>query len=205
MSWDKKLPSPLCAESKVICDALRNSNHIEFPRFVVQPLSTDLHVFCDASERAFGAVAYAVCTQLRMSNLLTSKVRVSPQPRLTIPRLELTAIDLCVKLAHSLLNNPHLGLSSCTIWSDSEVAICWVTNNKSTIPYVRNRVQAIRESEFTIFHVPTGTNPADLLTRGLSADKLKANDLWIHGPKFLLTKDYPFQKDFVSTGIEFTL
>ena len=49
-----------------------------------------LHIFCDASTKAYGAAAYLVSDS--ESLLLTSKVRVAPLKTKTIPQLELTAL-----------------------------------------------------------------------------------------------------------------
>ena len=38
-------------------------------------------------------------------------------------------------------------------------------------------------------YVPTSHNPADLLTRGISAHQLKTSDLWFHGPSWLTTTE----------------
>ena len=60
-----------------------------------------LHGFCDASERAYAAVVY-----LRMVDttgnvqvtLITSKTKVAPIKRMTIPRLELCGAYLLARL-----------------------------------------------------------------------------------------------------------
>ena len=41
-------------------------------------------------------------------------------------------------------------------------------------------------------HVPTETNPADLLSRGCTTNKLKSS-IWQHGPEWLTTQHYPEQ------------
>ena len=41
-------------------------------------------------------------------------------------------------------------------------------------------------------HVPTETNPADLLSRGSTTNKLKTS-IWQHGPEWLTTWHYPEQ------------
>ena len=47
--------------------------------------------FCDASPQAYGAVAYI--TGGKQSALLMSKARVAPMKQLTIPKLELMAVE----------------------------------------------------------------------------------------------------------------
>ena len=41
-------------------------------------------------------------------------------------------------------------------------------------------------------HIPTETNPADLLSRGSTTNKLKSS-IWQHGPEWLSTQNYPEQ------------
>jgi len=54
-------------------------------------------------------------------------------------------------------------------------------------PFVSNRVAMIQEllPNTQWRHVSNHNNPADLLSRGISACKLIASDLWWHGPLWL--------------------
>ncbi|XP_064090844.1 uncharacterized protein LOC135204626 [Macrobrachium nipponense] len=71
------------------------------------------------------------------------------------------------------------------------VSICWVKNNNSKIPYVRNRITEINEFKFPLRYTPSKDNPADILSRGSNSKDLAQNSLWWNGPKWLLTGDYP--------------
>ena len=67
-------------------------------------------------------------------------------------------------------------------WTDSNVAISWVSSTKDIKDiYVANRVAEIQTLTISlviqIMHVPTETNPADLLSRGGTTNKLK-NSIW---------------------------
>lgn len=189
--WDDPLPESLCSRFDEICKCIRNVESLKFPRFVVHPEGSHLHVFCDASNKAYGAAAYVIDFRRSVGNLLVSKCKVAPNPKQTIPRLELTALSLGAKLAGRLMQNDDLRLSSCTLWSDSMVSICWVKNNNSKIPYVRNRVTEINEFKFPLRYTPSKDNPADILSRGSTSKDLAQNSLWWNGPKWLLTGDYP--------------
>ena len=66
-------------------------------------VSMELHGFSDASERAYAAVIYLrmECTDGRTQiALITSKTKVAPIKRLTIPRLELCGAKLLAQLMH---------------------------------------------------------------------------------------------------------
>ena len=193
--WDDKLDEEFEGRFMHVQSQLSQISCIEFPRFVVVPGRCQLHVFCDASEKAFGAVAYSVDLSSQMSNILVSKARVCPQQKLTIPKLELTSVNIGCKLAHSLMSNSSLKFESCVIWSDSEATIARIKNDRCKESYVRNRVREIRDMKFRILYVNTKENPADLLSRGIDVQKLAESSLWKHGPSWLITQEYPIQKD----------
>ena len=83
------------------------------------------------------------------------------------------------------------------LWSDSKVALSWIQSEKElTDVYAANRVAEIQILPVALgsqlLYVPTTDNPADLLSRGSSIEKLKSSN-WLHGPKWLITKEYPNQ------------
>ena len=78
--------------------------------------------------------------------------------------------------------NQSLGLSPSSttvhLWSDSQITLHWIYDLKqanATKPFITNRVseitQAFPASVWT--YVPTDNNPADLLTRGVSAEQFE--------------------------------
>ena len=93
LSWDQPLDPEHTNEARAIMHELKFVNDIEFPRGAIYN-NQDLHVFVDASNRAYGTVVYTVCHE--NTNLVLSKVCVAPcrENRVTIPKLELTAMLL---------------------------------------------------------------------------------------------------------------
>ena len=93
----------------------------------------ELHGFCDASEQAYAAVVY-----LRMTDtdgniqiaLVTSKTKVAPIKRLTIPRLELCGAQLLARLLHHPKQVFNLPLTQMSAWTDSTMVEwpCLATN-----------------------------------------------------------------------------
>ena len=154
-------------------------------------VSTQLHRFSDASERAYSGVAY-----LRMedsngmiyTSLVTSKTRVAPIKRVTIPRLELNgALILAQLLSHckKLLDLP---LSRVFAWTDSTIVLAWLQGNPRRFKvYVGNQVTQIMELvPATCWgHVVSEDNPADCASRDIFPSELLNNDLWWSGPSWL--------------------
>lgn len=169
---------------------LRNSR---FPRCFAQWPGKDtqiqLHVFCDASEDAFAAVAYLrseqKCGRVEV-RIVCSKTRVSPKRPLSIPKLELQAAVLGTRLADHLRSTLRIKPQQRFFWSDSKVVRAWITSLANAYkPFVSHRIgeiQALTQtSEWR--HVPGKVNPADLATR--ASDQPRLDPEWIHGPDFL--------------------
>ena len=73
------------------------------------------------------------------------------------------------------------------LWSDSEIVLHWLHSTKQLKPFIGNHTREINKL-FPVSlwrHCPTNDNPADLLTRGISAREFHASTLWKHGPHWL--------------------
>ena len=82
-------------------------------------------------------------------------------------------------------------------WSDAYNALSWIKAPKRDLNnYCARRAAQIRESTDPTHwnHVPTEQNPADLITRGKDPKELAGEGLWLNGPRFLTTGDWPKQK-----------
>lgn len=76
-----------------------------------------------------------------------------------------------------------------TEWTDSSTTFHWIRRIPRELKtYVANRVSSIQtNTDIRQWrHVSEKDNPADLLTRGTSAKELVNNNLWLHGPDWLL-------------------
>ena len=106
---------------------------IDFGRENFDVEGLQLHLFCDASERGYGAVAYVRddCDGESPTMLLCSKNRVCPLPKkaLSIPKKELTSILLGTKLARRIISALAFVKFTVFIWTDSMVALHWVHGN----------------------------------------------------------------------------
>ena len=157
----------------------------------VNIVAVELHGFCDASERAYAGVVY-----LRMIDstgdvhlsIVTSKTKVAPIKRLTIPRLELCGAHLLTQLLHHIQHVFNLPLNCVYAWIDSTIVLSWLVGNSRRFKiFVGNRISHIVEviSPDRWRHVNGTDNRADCATRGLFPSELLDHDLWWNGPEWL--------------------
>lgn len=190
--WDAPVPASAHGRWTDLQAELANINHIQVPRWLGIAAGDDVqvHLFSDASELGYGITAYVRVYHNKKwtSNLLCSRSKVAPVKTITIPRLELCALELITQLVPKLRDQPSLENASYFYWTDSEVVLKWLRKSYGVLRiFVANRVEKIKEiaEVFDIRHVVSAQNPADLLTRGISVQELNQNQLWWHGPEFL--------------------
>ena len=175
---------------------------LTFPRWSGDYLdsSLELHVFCDASERAFASTIYSRVTSEegeRYTSLLMTKARVSPLKNESIPRLELMACVIGTRLLAAVNLTFEVPSERIFYYTDSRNALCWIsTPAHESKTYVYNRsaeIQRASEPEQWA-HVATEVNPADIATRFVSIEDLKDNKIWFEGPPFLKDPKFTFKK-----------
>ena len=147
----------------------------------------DLVLFCDASPKAYGYVAYGVQPELKHCQILLGRACiVTKKDAKTVPKLELNSIRLATRGA-TLLEEAlqECNIRSTTIYNDSKIALAWIETEKSLPTYEANRVHDIRKlKHIKVGWIPTDENPADNLTRGLNAEQFLQSN-YITGPAFL--------------------
>ena len=190
LGWDVK------ADELYIIHKLQ-SNRIQVSRCLIPPEFTDgafeLHVFGDASNQAYGSVAFLRCLN-RFGNIhvvmLCSKNRVNPlKSTATIPRLELQAAVLCTSLESSISKALSIQLLPTSFWTDSMIVLGFINNTQRRFhTYVSNRINKIRQRSDPSqwFFVPGDVNPADVLTRKKLPSQFDQKS-WMNGPAFLAT------------------
>uniref|UniRef100_A0A182NGJ0 CCHC-type domain-containing protein n=1 Tax=Anopheles dirus TaxID=7168 RepID=A0A182NGJ0_9DIPT len=185
--WDDPVPHLIYNKWKAIQGDWQSLAEFKTNRYVLLPDSKiELHTFVDASEDAYGACIYARCKNAKGEariSLLASKSRVAPLKRLTLPRLELSAAVLAAHLHHRVKKAMQIVPVESFFWSDSTIASppnTWKT-------FVANRVAEVQHYSHPRQwrHVPGRSNPADLISRGMSATAFKQNPLWSSGPDWL--------------------
>ncbi|XP_069164557.1 uncharacterized protein [Procambarus clarkii] len=169
IDWDDLLTPTLQEKWQGLVKDLSILESVNFPRNTVnkkEPMKQ--HVFCDAFCEAYGTVAYLVSNG--QAKLLTSKARVAPLKKRSLPLLELAAILLGTRLAHYLIKDlSNIHFEETVVWSENEALLHLVKNNNSKNPCMSNCVKEIQElsAGYKLRYVPTKENPADYLSRGL--------------------------------------
>ena len=172
-------------------DQLPLLNNIQFPRCITvsNHIKFQLHGFCDASEKAYGACIYLRSTDMQgkhRTSLVCSKSRIAPLKSTTIPRLELCAALLLAKLYTTTVHLLKIQVNKTYLWSDSTLELQWINSPSYTLQtFEANRVAEIQKltDQQRWRHVPTEFNPADLISRGKTPHEFLNFKFWQHGPE----------------------
>lgn len=194
LDWDAPLQQSLHSTWMKFRHDLQMLTTISIPRHVFSSApfkDPQIHIFADASEKAYGAVAYVRTTDVHNTicvRFLCAKSRVAPVKQITLPRLELCAAKLAVEVLQKLQESNTFKTIPVFFWSDSTAVLGWIHANSAHYhTFVANRISTIQQvsSPHQWRHVRSGDNPADLISRGLTPDKLTNNNFWFYGPTFL--------------------
>ena len=187
LGWDTELSVELCKAWEGISRNVIQAAEMSFSRQCVNMSptpDTTLHVFADASPRAYGAVAYF--QQGTSSSLVMSKSRAAPLKTLSMPKLELMAAILAARLYVFITTSLRINCSV-QLWTDSQIVLFWITSKKKLKPFVTNRVSEIQFVSTSWRYCPSTDNPADLLTRGVTYEQLQSSVRWKHDPAWLIS------------------
>ena len=221
VSWDEILQGQVRKRYDELIAGLQTLKGICIPRSLFaqgkKVSEIQLHAFSDASEAAYATVIYMRIMYESGEvdvKFVTSKAKVTPIHKQTIPRLELIGAGLMAKLMNSvksvLQDELHIAQEIKTYyWVDSAVTLYWITNNRTWKPFVRRRVEQIllSSSREDWGFCPGLLNPADLPSRGKYGQDLVNNVLWWEGPGFLKlpSQEWPrldeSEQEEVSTAI----
>ena len=211
VDWDDPLPPDINEQWKQWLHELPDLKGYH-PRRCLLPaapvLNTQIHIFSDASDDAYAAVAYirfvtedkTTAEEQIHVGLIAAKTRVAPLKSLQTAKLELMGILIGARLATRILKVmndkfPFLKVTKDKVflWTDSEVAATWARGPPQRwATFVANRVAEIQDLfPPTCFrHIPGVCNvSADIASRGAPAKELKYNRDWLHGPAILYQSD----------------
>ncbi|XP_070075146.1 uncharacterized protein [Drosophila takahashii] len=187
LGWDDNLPDEMSHRWQVFLQSYSDLDQIRIPRWVgYQPqVKIELHGFCDASQKAYGAALY-VRVEVGQQ-ILTNLARVAPVKTVSLPRLELCGALLLADMASTILPNMLSKSSAIFCWTDSTIVLAWLKKPAcSWTTFVANRVTKIAQATKieNWSHVRSEHNPADLASRGVSLQELGDSNLWWHGPQW---------------------
>ena len=135
LQWDENLPKDIKQQWDVWKYELPVLNEICIPRSLMKNgksgTSLQLHGFGDASPKAYGAVVYTRVTQRNgdvKTHLVMSKTRMAPTKVVSLPRLELVAAVINLRLLKFVLESlsGSQAIERVVCWTDSEVTLHWI-------------------------------------------------------------------------------
>ena len=192
LQWDETMEGELADAAKRWLEDLKNLSEIKIQRCLnPNEGAVELHTFVDASEDAYAAVVYMCSTNEngKISRFVASKTKVAPVKAMSIPRLELMAAVLGVRLATAVTRALEVKIDDVNFWSDSMNVLYWIRNRSRQFKtFVANRVGEIQDSTNPNQwrYVPSKTNPADIASRGTTVKDLSSNKMWWEGPSFIM-------------------
>lgn len=211
LDWDQPVPQAIANEWFKFANSVKCLADLQVPRLVLgdTPKFIEMHSFSDASQHAYGACIYmkTIGPNDVTVRLLCAKSKVAPlKSTNTIPRLELCAALLSAKLSKSVLQAIRYRPERVVHWCDSSVVLGWIRSDVTKLKvFVANRIREIQDltASSAWRYCPTGDNPADLVSRGVDADRLESSTLWWSGPQFLIKNEseWPILNSKVSESL----
>ena len=201
IEWDDRIPNQLAEEWVKLMTQLKELKNVSVERCVHFEGDVKLHMFCDASMKAYGAVIYVVDISGQY-RLLTAKSKLSPSKNVTLPRLELMAACLGSKLLKNVCSALKVSSNEALCWSDSKIVLAWINHKTADLKqFVSNRVHLIQSNTNAKNwnYVRSKDNPADLVSRGTTVLDLQESDLWWHGTHSHETKIPHLEEDEIAS------
>ena len=210
--WDEMVPEKEARKWKEWLHDLHKLSNVAIERCVKPPdlktpYQTELHVFSDASEMAYGAAAYVKIYDKEGNSkcsLVLGKSRLAPIKTMSIPRLELSAAVTAVRLYQLLRDEFDIKIDKRYFWTDSTIVLGYVRNkSKRFKTFVANRLAMIHEltTPDDWRYVPTNENPADLASRGIHPSETSKLRTWHSGPAFLQQGCYEWPAEENCTSV----
>ncbi|XP_071948772.1 uncharacterized protein [Antedon mediterranea] len=155
LGWDERIPDEHAMKWQNWCKQICLIESVTVPRCYVPGsnshfVNTQVHAFSDASAEGYGCVIYLrqISEQGKIRcSFVTGKARVAPIKKVTIPRMELTAATMSVKICAVVLRELDIKLHQTFYWTDSTSVLRYIANESSRFhTFVSNRVTIIRSA-----------------------------------------------------------
>lgn len=172
---------------------LNNISKIHLPRCYnpsIRDDNAELHIFVDASIQAYAAVAYfrSRAEDVFVTSIVLSKTRVAPLKPISVPRMELMAAVLGLRMARFIQSEASINIKRRVFWTDSKDVLYWIRSDARKFhQFVAVRIgEILQDSSICEWRwVPTKDNAADDGTKINNNDDIHENYRWFNGPKFL--------------------
>lgn len=194
VEWDEELKNKEFEDWKNWWKLAKSIENLRIPRAyrtqIISPVNIQLHIFMDASERAFSAVAYwrfENASEIEIA-LIGSKTKVAPLKLLSIPRLELQAAVLAKRFAETIQKEHSIKPDQRFFWCDSKTVHCWINSRERNFKqFVAFRIGEILDGTETNEwrFVPSKQNVADVATKPNKELEVSNDQRWFQGPSFL--------------------
>ncbi|XP_053690797.1 uncharacterized protein LOC128739342 [Sabethes cyaneus] len=196
IQWDEEIPCHLFEKWEHWLEVLPTVSDVCIPRCYrlltsISPKTViQLHTFVDASEAGYAAVVYLRFQQGDNVEcaIVAAKSRVAPLKYVSIPRLELQAAVIGVRLANTIISSLSFKVDQRHFWTDSRNVLCWIrSDHRKYSPYVAFRVSEILETSNIgdWKYVSSKENVADEATKWSRRPELGSKSRWIKGPVWL--------------------
>ncbi|XP_053685875.1 uncharacterized protein LOC128735413 [Sabethes cyaneus] len=212
VEWDQEIPHDINEHWRLWADSLQQLDQLRIPRCYFRS-SNDLtrlqiHLFVDASETAYAAVVFFRLETDRGIEvaLVGAKTKVAPLKTLSIPRLELKAAVLGIRLMETVQKYHSYTVNQRYCWSDASTVLAWVrsTDHRRYHKFVAVRIGEIlsstQQSEWR--WVPSALNVADQATKWNNNPQVTSSDPWLRGPDFLYESEDRWPKQRTVTPTE---
>ncbi|XP_028968977.1 LOW QUALITY PROTEIN: uncharacterized protein LOC100908537 [Galendromus occidentalis] len=196
LKWNDTIPDRIREEFRAWMSEVGSLSEIKLRRRYSNisrtPSAYLLHSFGDASQTAYSCASYI---EIQYSDgpsdfaLVMTKSRLAPRDSPSLPRLELLAALIAVRLKRFLTERMNVKFERALFYTDSTIAYHWATSSNPGCwkQFVSNRVREIQADSRPEdwFHLKGNFNISDLATRLVSAATLIQDQEWWYGPSWL--------------------
>ena len=198
LDWDEEFPSDIKKKWLKWISKISQITNLSFPRCIFPSESIselEMHVFSDASSIGYASVCYCrfKYNGVHVLKFLFDKRKVClSNNKLTIPKLELLAAFMSIRVASSMLKEVPLNFLLTGYWTDSMAVLQLIRNTARCFDvFVANRLSMIHEfsAPASWKFCPTELNSAGIGTRFASPKKFEQFKSWFDGPGLLLTPE----------------
>ncbi|XP_055526967.1 uncharacterized protein LOC129719602 [Wyeomyia smithii] len=196
IGWDDVIPESLSEKWEKWLEILPKVQDVRLPRCYRSLTQLDsqtniqLHTFVDASLSGYAAVVYLRFEQEKTVEcaIVGAKTRVAPLKFVSIPRLELQAAVIGVRLADRIMQSLSFKVHQRFFWTDSRDVLCWIrSDHRRYSQFVAFRISEILETTEAADwgHKRSRENVADDATKWRRVPDLTENSRWFKGPSFI--------------------